>query len=58
MAGMLGWLEYNVKRALGIEASDDKEVKLGEEQIKGTIKELYAYQKKVELLRGWMVAWK
>lgn len=44
MAGMLGWLEYNVKRALGIEASDDKEVQMGEEQVTGTIKELYNYQ--------------
>lgn len=52
-AGMLGWLEYNVKRALGLEASDAEEVRLGEEQIKGTIRELYAYQAKAELLKDW-----
>lgn len=51
--GMLGWLEYNVKRALGLEASDAEEVRLGEKQIKGTIRELYAYQAKAELLKDW-----
>ncbi len=50
-AGMLGWLEYNVKRALGIEVSDDEEIRLGEEQVKGTINALYDYQTKVELLK-------
>ena len=58
MAGMLGWLEYNVKRALGIEASDDKEVKMGEEQVIGTIKELYNYQDKTKMLKGWLETWR
>jgi len=58
MAGMLGWLEYNVKRALGIEASDDKEVKMGEEQVRGTIKELYNYQNKTKMLKGWLETWR
>ena len=53
-AGMLGWLAYNVKRALGIEASDEEEVRLGEEQVKGTINALYNYQTKAELLKGWL----
>ena len=53
-AGMLGWLAYNVKRALGIEASDDEEIRLGEEQVKGTINALYDYQVKVELLKEWL----
>lgn len=53
-AGMLGWLAYNVKRALGIEASDDAEIRLGEEQVKGTINALYDYQEKVELLKDWL----
>ena len=30
--GMLGWLEYNVKRALGIEAATEDEAQLGKEQ--------------------------
>lgn len=54
-AGMLGWLEYNVKRALGIEVSDDEEIRLGEEQVKGTITALYDYQAKIELLKDWLV---
>lgn len=49
-AGMLGWLEYNVKRALGIEACDEAEMSLGAEQVVGTIEALYAYQGKAETL--------
>ena len=46
--GMLGWLEYNVKRALGMEATTEDEIQLGKEQVPATIKELYAYQEKVQ----------
>ncbi|MDE6608903.1 MAG: phosphotransferase [Lachnospiraceae bacterium] len=53
-AGMLGWLAYNVKRALGMEVSDDEEIRLGEEQVKGTINALYDYQAKAELLKDWL----
>ena len=53
-AGMLGWLAYNVKRALGMEASDEEEVRLGEEQVKETINALYDYQAKAELLKDWL----
>lgn len=52
--GMLGWLEYNVKRALGIEVSDETERLLGESQVIGTIHELYAYQEKVRQLQEWL----
>ncbi len=52
--GMLGWLEYNVKRALGIEAATSDEVQLGKEQVLGTIKDLYAYQGKVLMLQRWL----
>ena len=52
--GMLGWLEYNVKRALGIEISDEVERVLGEEQVVGTIHELYSYQGKIRQLREWL----
>lgn len=50
-SGMLGWLEYNVKRALGIEVSDDEDVRAGMAQVIGTIAELYAYEKKLNVLR-------
>ena len=52
--GMLGWLEYNVKRALGIEISDEAERLLGESQVIGTIHELYSYQEKVRHLQEWL----
>lgn len=52
--GMLGWLEYNVKRALGIEISDEAERILGESQVIGTIHELYSYQGKIRQLQEWL----
>ena len=52
--GMLGWLEYNVKRALGIVADAEDEVQMGKEQVIGTIKALYAYQEKVLLMKRWL----
>ena len=52
--GMLGWLEYNVKRALGIEAATEDEVQLGKEQVLGTITALYAYQEKVLMMKRWL----
>ena len=53
--GMLGWLEYNVKRALGIEVATADEVQLGKEQVIGTIKALYAYQEKVLMMKRRLV---
>ncbi|WMJ87418.1 phosphotransferase [Anaerocolumna sp. MB42-C2] len=53
-AGMLGWLEYNLKRALGIESNDEKEKKLGVEQVIGTIKELERYDNQLVLLKRWL----
>ena len=52
--GMLGWLEYNVKRALGIEVSDEAERLLGESQVIGTLRELYSYQEKIRQLQEWL----
>jgi len=52
--GMLGWLEYNVKRALGIVADAEDEVQMGKEQVIGTIKALYAYQEKVLMMKRWL----
>ncbi len=33
----LEWLEYNLKRALGIESSDNEEIRLGDTEVKNTI---------------------
>lgn len=52
--GMLGWLEYNVKRALGMEVSTTDEVQLGKEQVLGTIGALYDYQKKIQMVKSWL----
>ncbi len=53
-AGMLGWLEYNLKRALGIESSDEEEKELGAEQVIGTIKELERYDNQLIILKKWL----
>lgn len=51
---MLGWLAYNIKRALGIEASDDSEILLGEQEVEKAIRELNEYQEKIRLIQKWM----
>ncbi len=55
-AGMLGWLEYNVKRAVGLLSDDSQDQKDGANQVVGTIRTLYDYQKKVGLMKMWLVA--
>ena len=52
--GMLGWLKYNLKRALGIESSSEGEIKMGEQQVFGTITELKRYQEKTKLIKEWL----
>lgn len=52
--GMLGWLEYSVKRALGLESADDKDQQKGMEQTKATICELKKYQNQMDLLKKWI----
>lgn len=48
--GMLGWLEYNVKRALGLEGSNEDRQE-GSKQVAGTIVELKRYEEQIEVLR-------
>ncbi len=52
--GMLGWLEYNVKRAFGFEATTPDEVQLGKEQVLGTIGALYDYQEKARQMKKYL----
>ena len=52
--GMLGWLEYNMKRALGIEAATAEDVQLGKEQVLSTIQALYDYQEKEIVMKRWL----
>ncbi len=53
-AGMLGWLEYSFKRALGIESTDEEEKVLGAEQIAGTVKELVRYDSQIKIIKKWL----
>lgn len=43
LEGRFGWLEYNLKRSLGIECSDETEKKLGTEQVNYTIEQIDRY---------------
>ncbi len=52
--GMLGWLNYNLKRVLRIEGTSEDEVKIGEEQVEATIVELKKYKDKVSVLKQWL----
>ena len=52
--GMLGWLEYNIKRALGLEGSGSENVEEGIKQLKGTIDELSRCQLNMKCLLEWL----
>lgn len=52
--GMLGWLEYSVKRALGIEGTGTGEREEGLRQTKGTIAELKKYEAQIVQLKNWL----
>ena len=52
--GMLGWLAYNVKRALGLEGSDTEDRQAGLQQMQGTIQELKQYDERIKQLKEWM----
>ena len=51
MNGMLGWLEYNLKRALRLIEVPEAEQQLGMEQVSSTLAELQAYQEKSRVIR-------
>lgn len=52
--GKLGWLEYNLKRSLKIECSDDDEQKLGSAQVTKTIIELRQYESSIPTFLNWL----
>jgi Ser/Thr protein kinase RdoA (MazF antagonist) len=52
--GMLGWLEYNIRRALGLEGTERGNVKEGIEQLVGTIDELNRYQLHMKCIKEWL----
>lgn len=52
--GMLGWLEYNLKRALGMEGTGINDQEEGIQQTQGTIYELKKYENQIEQLKVWL----
>ena len=53
--GMLGWLEYNIKRALGLTGSREEDRREGRQQVIGTIGELKRYEAQTEQLKEWLM---
>lgn len=52
--GKLEWLEYNLKRSLWIDCTDDKEQQLGTEQVIKTILEIKHYAEMVPEVEKWL----
>lgn len=52
--GMLGWLEYNLKRALKMEGSNANDLEDGIQQTIGTISELKKYENQMGQLKDWI----
>ncbi|MBQ4639622.1 MAG: phosphotransferase [Clostridia bacterium] len=52
--GMIGWLHYNVRRALGLEAADEAEKALGIRQTEDTLKALNAWERKKNTILSWI----
>lgn len=52
--GKLGWLEYNLKRSLLIECSDEKEQQMGTAQVTETINAIRRYAEMISELEKWL----
>lgn len=55
LEGMLGWLEYNVKRALGLSGTNDDDRKKGLKHAKGTFLKLKKLENQMKQLEGWIL---
>jgi thiamine kinase-like enzyme len=53
-SGKLGWLEYNLKRSLGLECTDKAEQQLGTEEVVSTIELLKQYAKQIIEIEMWL----
>jgi thiamine kinase-like enzyme len=53
-SGKLGWLEYNLKRSLWFECTDEEEQKMGTAQVIETINALIRYADMISELERWM----
>lgn len=52
--GKLEWLEYNLKRSLGIECSDEEEQNLGTTEVIETINAIIHYSDMISELEKWL----
>ena len=52
--GILGWLEYNVRRAAGLLGNDEADREEGSKQVEGTIAELKRQRAQMKELRSWL----
>ncbi|MCA1060181.1 phosphotransferase [Rossellomorea aquimaris] len=53
-SGKLLWLEYNLKRSLRMECTDEEERRLGTMQVIETIQELGEYENRIPVLWRWL----
>jgi thiamine kinase-like enzyme len=53
-SGLLGWLEYSLKRSLWIECTDEVENKMGTEHVSGTICNINKYAEDKKMLSNWL----
>ncbi|MFD1019713.1 phosphotransferase [Thalassobacillus hwangdonensis] len=53
-ATKLDWLEYNLKRSLWMECSDEEDQQLGTEQVFATLNDLNSYAEAIPELHGWL----
>jgi hypothetical protein len=52
--GKLEWLEYNLKRSLCIECTDEQEQQMGTAQVIGTINTIRRYADIISELENWL----
>lgn len=52
--GKLGWLEYNLKRSLRVECTDEKEQQMGTVQVVGSINAIRHYADMISELEKWL----
>lgn len=56
--GILGWLEYNIRRAAGLRGNSKEDCLEGRKQVESTIAEIKRQQTQTEQLKKWLNNWK
>ena len=52
--GKLKWLDYNIKRSLGIESSNEEEQLLGTNEVISTLKDIMTYVKQIPCIKAYI----